>query len=274
MGPHALHQPSRLSSVIRQRLFPGRSIAVCMNVSPGRMSETTVLRQRERGKALWPIVMTCTEVNGSIVGQALAGQSLSYARWQLGRCPTPLSPWQRPADGGGECDRCLPIKPVEGSAWLCPLSGQDVGGAAVARYGITGLPDPAACLGHPGPPTLLTALGSSGANRRGSVVQVLGDSRSVLLPLGRLFANGTSRVLTNVSTGWWKSKGITKINSPYTLGSTNVFQSRPSLWGMRRTNEPAEHPHYELMNLDTICRDIKGQCLMIRCMTSFSEENI
>ncbi|KAI4821648.1 hypothetical protein KUCAC02_007243, partial [Chaenocephalus aceratus] len=44
------------------------------------------------------------------------------------------------------------IKAEDGSAWLCPLSGQDVGGAAVARSGITGPPDPGPCLqGHPSP---------------------------------------------------------------------------------------------------------------------------
>lgn len=92
---------------------------------------------------------------------------------------------------GGECIHCLPIKPEEGSTWLCPLSGQDVGGAAVARSGITEPPDPGACLGHPYPPTLLfAALGSSDANRRASVLVVQGDSHSVLLLLGRLFTKG------------------------------------------------------------------------------------
>lgn len=94
-----------------------------------------------------------------------------------------LMPLTEASGRGGECNHCLPIKPEEGSAWLCPLSGQDVGGAAVARSGITGPgrqePDPGACLGHLSLPTLLfTALGSSDANRGVSVLEVRGDSVS------------------------------------------------------------------------------------------------
>lgn len=67
-------------------------------------------------------------------------------------CDSPI-PLIEASGGGGECNHCLPIKPEEGSPWLCPLSGQDVGGAEVARSGITGPgrqePDPGACLGHP-----------------------------------------------------------------------------------------------------------------------------
>lgn len=40
--------------------------------------------------------------------------------------------------GGGECAHCLTIRPEEVFAWLCPLSGRDVGGVAVARSGVSG----------------------------------------------------------------------------------------------------------------------------------------
>lgn len=117
-------------------------------------------RQKERehcGSVTRAFVIACTEVNTSIVGQAHACLSLSHSRWQLG-CVTPLSPWWRQM-GGGECNHCLPIKPEEVSPWLCPLLGQGVGGAAVARSGITGPgrkePDPGACLGQPLPPAFL-----------------------------------------------------------------------------------------------------------------------
>lgn len=67
-------------------------------------------------------------------------------------CDSPI-PLTEASGGGGECNHCLPIKPERGSPWLWPLSGQDVGGVAVARSGITGPgrqePDPGACLGHP-----------------------------------------------------------------------------------------------------------------------------
>lgn len=73
--------------------------------------------------------------------------------------------------------------------WLCLLSGQGVGGAAVARSGITGPgakePDPGACLGQALPPSFFTALCSSDADSRASVSEVYEDSRSVLLLLGK-----------------------------------------------------------------------------------------
>lgn len=79
--------------------------------------------------------------------------------------------------GGGECSHCLPIKPEEGSLCLCPLSGQDVGRAEVARSGITGPgrqePDPGACLNHCSPPkhSPFCSLGSSDTNREASVLE-------------------------------------------------------------------------------------------------------
>lgn len=59
-----------------------------------------------------------------------------------------------------------------GLAWLCPLSGKDVGGAAVARSGVSGPGRKQPDLGvFPGSalPTRLPAAGGSGADRRASV---------------------------------------------------------------------------------------------------------
>lgn len=90
-------------------------------------------------------------------------------------CDSPI-PLTEASGGGGECNHCPPIKPEEGSPWLCPLSRQGVGGAAVARSGITSPgrqePDPGA---HP--TLLFAALGSSDADRRASVLEVQGDSQ-------------------------------------------------------------------------------------------------
>lgn len=79
--------------------------------------------------------------------------------------------------GGGECSHCLPIKPEEGSLWLRPLSGQDVGGVGLARSSVTGPgrqePDPGTCLNHHSPPmqSSFCSPGSSDKNRGASVLE-------------------------------------------------------------------------------------------------------
>lgn len=110
------------------------------------------------------------------------------------RAAPPL-PWQpEPGGGAGECAHCLPIKAEEGPRRLGPLSGQGVGGAAVARSGITGPvrqePDPGACLGQPSHPPFLQLRGSGDADRGASVLEVQGDFQSAAPLLGRLLTKG------------------------------------------------------------------------------------
>ena len=70
-------------------------------------------------------------------------------------CETPLSPDKGQEQGEENAIIVYPIKPEEGSRWLYLLSGQDVGGTAMVRSGITRPgrqePDPGAVLGHPYP---------------------------------------------------------------------------------------------------------------------------
>lgn len=131
------------------------------------MNETTVLQPGERERTLWlcnlGLCVACTEVNTSIVGQARSCLRLSHARSQLGCVwlPYPPDSSQR-REWGENAIIVYQLNQRRFLPWLCLLSGQGVGGAAVARSGITGPgrkePDPGACLGQALPPSFFAAV--------------------------------------------------------------------------------------------------------------------